>query len=90
MAKANKVARLQGSTPPGARGRTAQTTQQVTSDSFHGAIARTHGIDTNRPTSAGGGKTRGDRRDTSKTYTNNQKHRARGSNPRPDVKTRKR
>jgi len=45
----------------------------------------------NRAVTAGGGnKHRGDRRDTSPTYTNNQKHAARGSNPRVDVKTRKR
>jgi hypothetical protein len=90
MAKSKKIARLQGVAPPGARGRTAQTTAQVESDSIHGATARTHWTDTNRPTNAGGGKTRGDRRDTSKTYTTNQKHAARGNNPRADVKTRKR
>ena len=28
--------------------------------------------------------------DTSRLYTNNQRHSARGNNPRPDVKTRKR
>ena len=44
----------------------------------------------NRPISAGGGKKRGDRRDMSKTYTGNAKHKARGNNPRVDVKTRKR
>ena len=43
-----------------------------------------------RPVSAGGGKHRGDRRDMNKLYTNNAKHAARGSNPRPDVSTRKR
>lgn len=45
----------------------------------------------NRAVTAGGGSNhRGDRRDTSPTYTNNQKHASRGSNPRVDVKTRKR
>lgn len=43
----------------------------------------------NRPVSAGV-KHRGDRRDTSKTYTTNTKHAARGNNPRADVKTRAR
>ena len=45
-----------------------------------------------RPITANGnmGKHRGDRRDMSKTYTNNAVHRSRGSDPRPDVKTRKR
>jgi len=45
--------------------------------------------DTNRPVSAGT-RHRGDRRDTSKTYTGNARHPARGNNPRIDVKTRKR
>ena len=45
--------------------------------------------DANRPVS-GGTKHRGDRRDTSRLYTNNAKHSARGNNPRPDVKTRAR
>jgi hypothetical protein len=43
----------------------------------------------NRPVSSGG-KHRGDRRDTSKTYTGNARHAARGNNPRVDVKTRAR
>jgi hypothetical protein len=44
-----------------------------------------------RPQSpGGGGKHRGDRRDMSKLYTNNAKHKSRGNNPRPDVSTRKR
>lgn len=43
-----------------------------------------------RPVKPGGGKHRGDRRDTSPTYTGNRKHSARGNNPRVDVGTRKR
>jgi hypothetical protein len=35
-------------------------------------------------------KHRGDRRDMSKTYTNNRRHAAHANNPRPDVSTRKR
>jgi hypothetical protein len=50
-------------------------------------IARTEAT---RPITAGAGKQRGDRRDMSPTYTNNQKHRARGNTPRKDVKTRAR
>ncbi|MGH7213927.1 MAG: hypothetical protein ACREIT_04110 [Tepidisphaeraceae bacterium] len=46
--------------------------------------------ETTRPVSAGSGKLRGDRRDTSRLYTGNTKHAARGNNPREDVKTRKR
>ena len=89
MAKAKKTQRLQ-STPPGARGRTARTTAKAVTDSGHGALPREMRTDTNRPQSAGGGKKRGDRRDTSPTYTTNVKHKSRGNNPRPDVKTRKR
>jgi hypothetical protein len=37
-----------------------------------------------------GNKHRGDRRDTSPTYTGNEKHSARGNNPRRDVSTRAR
>jgi hypothetical protein len=45
----------------------------------------------NRPVNAGGGgKHRGDRRDTNTTYTGNEKHAARGNNPRKDVSTRAR
>jgi hypothetical protein len=43
-----------------------------------------------RPQTPGGGKHRGDRRDTSPTYTGNQRHASRGNTARPDVKTRKR
>jgi hypothetical protein len=43
-----------------------------------------------RPVSPGAGKHRGDRRDTSPTYTGNEKHSARGNMPRKDVKTLKR
>ena len=42
-----------------------------------------------RPVTAGT-KHRGDRRDTSKTYTGNTRHAARGNTPRVDVKTRAR
>lgn len=42
-----------------------------------------------RPQSPGV-KHRGDRRDTSQTYTGNTRHPSRGNNPRPDVKTRAR
>jgi hypothetical protein len=90
MSKAKKVARLQGQVPAGARGRTARTTANVEADSTHGALAREWRTDTNRPITSGGGKGRGDRRDTSRTYTTNVKHAARGNSPRQDVKTRKR
>jgi hypothetical protein len=47
-------------------------------------------VDADRPIGSGTGKHRGDRRDTNRYYTGNQKHAARGSNPRKDVSTRKR
>jgi hypothetical protein len=43
-----------------------------------------------RPVKPGGGKHRGDRRDTNSVYTTNQRHSARGNNIRTDVATRKR
>lgn len=46
-------------------------------------------VEATRPVNAGGGKHRGDRRDTSRTYSGNVRHSSRGGNPRPDVKTRK-
>jgi hypothetical protein len=55
-------------------------------------IANMRRTQASRPITAAGnmGKHRGDRRDMSKTYTNNERHPARGNNGRPDVKTRKR
>jgi len=52
-------------------------------------VPETLRAEANRPVTAGV-KHRGDRRDTSKTYTGNARHPARGNNPRPDVSTRKR
>lgn len=46
-------------------------------------------VETTRPQTAGV-KHRGDRRDTSKTYTGNTRHPARGNTPRIDTKTRAR
>jgi hypothetical protein len=43
-----------------------------------------------KPIGPGGTVHRGDRRDMSRTYTNNAKHASRGTNARPDVSTRKR
>ena len=44
----------------------------------------------NQSVTAGAGKHRGDQRDRSATYTNNEKHAARGNTPRKDVTTRAR
>jgi hypothetical protein len=93
MAKQNKISRLQ--TPPTAhaRGRTAKTVEYDPDITWQGALDLEKRTMTNRPTgkkSSRGGKNRGDRRDMSKTYSDTAKHAARGNNPRPDVKTRKR
>jgi hypothetical protein len=93
MAKQKKIDRL--SSPPSskARGRTAQTTVPDVNagpDATEGHVLQERRTEVNRPTTAGGGKFRGDRRDTNKTYTGNRKHAARGNNPRADVSTRKR
>ena len=92
MAKQKKVARMSAS-PPGQRGRTSITGK---TDGHSGDIANKGALkldkrtEANRPTSSGGGKNRGDRRDMSPTYTGNVKHKARGNTPRVDVSTRKR
>jgi hypothetical protein len=52
-------------------------------------VPETLRADANRPVTAGV-KHRGDRRDTSPTYTGNARHASRGNNPRVDVKTRAR
>jgi hypothetical protein len=46
--------------------------------------------ESSRPVGPGAGRHRGDRRDTSPTYTGNRKHSARGASGRPDVSTRAR
>lgn len=53
-------------------------------------IEQVERAESNRPIGSGTGHHRGDRRDTSPTYTGTQKHASRGNNPRPDVGTRKR
>ena len=93
MSKQNKIARLQ--TPPTAkaRGRTAKTIAYDPEITQKGALDLEKRTETSRPTgksSRRGGKNRGDRRDTSKTYAGNTRHPSRGNNPRPDVKTRAR
>ena len=74
-----------------ARGRTAKTVVGGARGA-HGQERVTDAIghDATRPQGPGAGKHRGDRRDTSRLYTNNTKHKARGNTPRADVKTRKR
>ena len=93
MAKQAKVARLTSPPLGNARGRTAKTTSpdSSTPDAREGNVTQERLTEANRPMGKGGaGKRRGDRRDTSPTYTTNRKHSARGNNPRADVTTRKR
>lgn len=91
MAKRRTVQRLE--TPPNARGRTAKTTKpdpNAGPTPGEGKVLRERLTEANRPIGPGGGKKRGDRRDTSAYYTGNDKHAARGNSARRDVKTRKR
>ena len=73
------------------RGRTS-ITKLAGAASTHPMNEVTALTEVNRAVTASGNmnKHRGDRRDMSKTYTNNSKHAARGSNPRKDVSTRAR
>ena len=78
-----------------ARGRTAKTVEPVPGEDMGPRATRPNvpqevRREANRPQTPGGGRHRGDRRDTSRLYTNNTKHTARGNTPRADVKTRKR
>ncbi|MDQ3625175.1 MAG: hypothetical protein M3463_22305 [Verrucomicrobiota bacterium] len=92
MSKQAKVARLTSPPVSKQRGRTARTTAPDASAATprEGNVTQERLTEANRAMGAGGGKKRGDRRDMSPTYTGNAKHAARGSNARPDVKTRKR
>ena len=79
---------MHGKTDRKTRGRT-NIVQPGTQSPTRPNVPQTLRADATRPVSAGT-KHRGDRRDTSRLYTNNAKHASRGNNPRPDVKTRKR
>lgn len=70
------------------RGRTAITKKGKLSSRPN--VPTTARAEATRPVAAGAGKHRGDRRDTSRLYTGNAKHAARGNSPRADVSTRKR
>ena len=89
MAKATKTQGMHGKTDRKARGRT-NIGQPAGPRATRPNPPVTLRADANRPVSPGGTKHRGDRRDTSRLYTNNAKHSARGNNARPDVKTRAR
>jgi hypothetical protein len=72
------------------KGRTAITSSSRLGRSTDPGIDRRLKVEATRPIEAGGTKHRGDRRDMSKTYTGTQKHKTRGNNAKPDVKTRQR
>ena len=89
MAKTSKTQGMHGKTDRKARGRTniGLTDGKRASRPNVPTALRT---EANRPVNSGGTVHRGDRRDTSRLYTNNAKHPSRGNDPRPDVKTRAR
>lgn len=74
------------------RGRTSigKPTDPSTPTPTKPMIEQTERAESNRPIGSGSGHHRGDRRDTSPTYTGTQKHASRGGGPRKDVTTRKR
>lgn len=89
MAKTTKTKGMHNSGDKKTRGRTAIT--KINSRSATRPNTETElKTEATRPIQAGGTKHRGDRRDTSRLYTGNKKHSARGSNTRADVKTRAR
>ena len=89
MAKTNATKGMHGKADRKARGRT-NIGGAAGKRSTRPNVPQTLRAEANRPQTPGGTKHRGDRRDTSRLYTNNAKHSARGNNPRPDVKTRAR
>lgn len=89
MAKTNPAKGMHGGNEKKTRGRTSITNANPVSPTSPN-VPITRKTEASRPVKAGAGKHRGDRRDMSKTYTGSAKHSARGSNPRVDVKTRKR
>ena len=89
MAKGNSASGMHGKADRKTRGRT-NIGQPAGPRSTRPDVPQTLRTEANRPQTPGGTKHRGDRRDTSKLYTNNAKHAARGNNARPDVKTRAR
>ena len=89
MAKTNATKGMHGKSDRKARGRT-NIGEVDGNRSTRPNVPQTLRVEASRPQGPGGTKHRGDRRDTSRLYTNNAKHSARGNNPRPDVKTRAR
>ena len=85
--KADRKSR--GRTSINGNSRGSRSTDKANPRSTQPNVPETLRVDATRPISSGV-KHRGDRRDTSKTYTGNTKHSARGNTPRADVKTRAR
>jgi hypothetical protein len=75
------IGRVTGGKDPG---------DKVTPSPSRPNIEQIERAESNRPVGPGSGRHRGDRRDTSPTYTGNRKHSARGSTGRRDVSTRAR
>ena len=88
MAKTNPTKGMHSKADRKARGRT-NIGEVAGKRSTRPNVPQTLRAEASRPQGPGT-KHRGDRRDTSRLYTNNAKHPARGNNPRPDVKTRAR
>jgi hypothetical protein len=78
-----------GGTNKKAKGRTSITDKGTRGGRTKDPVPQLLQREASRPQSAGV-KKRGDRRDMSRTYTNNAKHSARGSTPRKNVSTRAR
>lgn len=95
MAKAKAKKGMHGGKDRKTRGRTSITGASQPGDDM-GPQASKPNVpqvvkrEVSRPVSPGGGKHRGNRRDTNQTYTTTQRHSSRGNNVRTDVSTRKR
>lgn len=80
---------MHGGTNKKVKGRTSITDKGTKGEKTKDPVPQLLQREASRPVSAGV-KKRGDRRDMSKTYTNNAKHASRGSTPRKNVSTRAR
>ena len=85
MAKADKKTRGRTSIT----GKSTSLTPDVGPRKTNPMTQQERRTDVSRPQGAGGGKLRGDRRDTHPTFTGNAKHASRGKTGRANVATRK-
>ncbi len=79
-----------GRTNIGLASNSKDPSDKMTSRPTRPQIEQAERTESSRPVGPGSGRHRGDRRDTSPTYTGNQKHSARGASGRRDVSTRAR